>query len=153
MIKRHKKSESKYTLLLGLQQGDTHLNSGEPSSRIREDLHVQGQGEDHQPGLDSHHSLCHHQPSLHGPRVFQTRNHLQLLVIYRHVPHEKCQISNIILSRCPKSWCAIFEAFIGVSIVSNSCLNPYIFLFFNSDNRQATNITTNCCLKGSSEER
>ena len=90
LIKRHKKSE--YTFMLGFQQGDTHLNPRQPSSRIREDLHVQGQGEDHQPGLDCHHGLCHHQPSLHGPRVLQTRNHLKLLVIHRHVPPEKCQI-------------------------------------------------------------
>jgi len=55
-------------------------------------------------------------------------------------------------SWCTKTFCAIFEAFIGVSIVSNSCLNPYIFLFFNSDNRKATNITTNCCLNRSDGE-
>ena len=54
--------------------------------------------------------------------------------------------SSSLVCRCPKSWCAIFEAFIGVSIVSNSCLNPYIFLFFNSDNRKAAHITNNCCI-------
>ena len=50
------------------------------------------------------------------------------------------------LCRCPESWCAVFDAFTGISIVINSCLNPYIFLFFNSDNRKASHITSNCCL-------
>ena len=35
--------------------------------------------------------------------------------------------------RCSETWCDTFSSVIGVSIVSNSCLNPFIFLFFTSD--------------------
>ena len=57
-----------------------------------------------------------------------------------------------ILCRCPESWCSVFDAFTGISIVINSCLNPYIFLFFNSDNRKASHITNNCCLNRSDRD-
>ena len=56
------------------------------------------------------------------------------------------------IHRCPESWCAVFDAFTGISIVMNSCLNPYIFLFFNSDNRKASHITNNCCLNRSDRD-
>ena len=59
---------------------------------------------------------------------------------------------NLIIFRCPESWCAVFDAFTGISIVMNSCLNPYIFLFFNSDNRKASHITSNCCLNRSDRD-
>ena len=49
-------------------------------------------------------------------------------------------------SRCHQSWCGILEAIIGVSIVSNSSINPYIFLLFNSDNSRANSLATRCCL-------
>ena len=56
------------------------------------------------------------------------------------------------MRRCPESWCSVFDAFTGISIVINSCLNPYIFLFFNSDNRKASHITNNCCLNRSDRD-
>ena len=60
-------------------------------------------------------------------------------------------ISHII--RCHQSWCGILEAIIGVSIVSNSCINPYILLLFNSDNSTANSIATRCCLNRGNRER
>lgn len=45
--------------------------------------------------------------------------------------------------RCSEAWCETLSAVIGVSIVSNSCINPFIFLFFNSDNPMATSCLPN----------
>ena len=35
-------------------------------------------------------------------------------------------------SWCTDTWCGKLRAVMGVSMVSSSCINPYIFLLFNS---------------------
>ena len=44
-------------------------------------------------------------------------------------------------SWCTMSWCGVVEAIIGVSMVSNSAINPFIFLLFNSTSQRASAIT------------
>ena len=65
-------------------------------------------------------------------------------------------------SWCTMSWCATvevtkpifrinfiilptFQAIIGVSMVSNSAINPFIFLLFNSTDPKATSIARRFC--------
>ena len=67
-------------------------------------------------------------------------------------------------SWCTMSWCGAVEvrntininlkypfptqAIIGVSMVSNSAINPFIFLLFNSSSPTASSIARNCCPNG-----
>ena len=37
------------------------------------------------------------------------------------------------------------QAFLGISTVMNSAINPFIFLLFNSDSKLATNLINQCC--------
>merc|ERR1711971_717378 len=41
--------------------------------------------------------------------------------------------------------CRTAQAIIGMTIVSNSAINPFIFLLFNSTSQRASAITRNCC--------
>jgi len=43
------------------------------------------------------------------------------------------------------TFCRTVEAIIGMTIVSNSAINPFIFLLFNSRSPRAVGITRNCC--------
>ena len=43
------------------------------------------------------------------------------------------------------SWFGPVEAIIGVSMVSNSAINPFIFILFNSSSPVASQIARNCC--------
>ena len=63
-----------------------------------------------------------------------------------NLPYMVDEFIRIDKSWCHQSWCGIMEAIIGVSIVSNSSINPYIFLLFNSDSSLANSLSTRCCL-------
>ena len=54
---------------------------------------------------------------------------------------------------CTKAWCGAVEAVIGISIVSNSCLNPFIYLLFNSTSPRAASFVHNCCILTRLERR
>ena len=49
-------------------------------------------------------------------------------------------------SWCAETWCWRLRAVMGVSMVSSSCINPYIFLLFNSG-------LVNTCLSRRPRER
>merc|ERR1719400_174429 len=70
-----------------------------------------------------------------------------------NIPYMVDEFIRMDKSWCHQSWCGILEAIIGVSIVSNSSINPYIFLLFNSDNSTANFISSRCCLNRGNRER
>lgn len=42
------------------------------------------------------------------------------------------------LVRCGQSWCSLLRSVLCISIVSNSCINPFIFLLINSGQSDRT---------------
>jgi len=47
--------------------------------------------------------------------------------------------------QCNTLYCHVVKAFLGVSMVSNSAINPFIFLLFNSKSKFAQSCTFGCC--------
>ncbi|XP_023336380.1 uncharacterized protein LOC111707505 [Eurytemora carolleeae] len=45
---------------------------------------------------------------------------------------------------CTENWCLLMKGIFGISIVSNSALNPFIFLLFHSGSSRLDSCTSRC---------